>query len=251
MTKEEIARRAEGLLTAYEAVIGHRVRPPVPVEDVIERFLGLSLSYEDLDRKLGMDDVLGATYVDRKGISINERLLEDRNEGRMIFTCAHEVGHWILHRHLVEAAAGLNRVREAIVCRAKNARAPMEWQADYFATCLLMPGKEMNKAFSLIFPAGRVVLENERSSLGGKAVCVDPCVENWHFIADIVREGGGFTNVSKEAMIFRLEELGLVVNRTGAKLGWYPPPLTRLRRGMGGGGGPKALISGHAAPCPL
>ena len=72
MTKEEIARRAEGLLTAYEAVIGHRVRPPVPVEDVIERFLGLSLSYEDLDRKLGMDDVLGATYVDRKGISINE-----------------------------------------------------------------------------------------------------------------------------------------------------------------------------------
>ena len=53
MTKEEIARSAEGLLAGYEALMGHRVRPPVPVEDVIERFLGLSLSYEDLDRRLG------------------------------------------------------------------------------------------------------------------------------------------------------------------------------------------------------
>ena len=220
MTKEEIAGRAHGLLTRYEAAIGHSVRPPIPVEDVIERFLGLSLSYEDLDSKLGMDDVLGATYLDRKGISINEKLLRDRNEGRLIFTCAHEVGHWILHRHLVEAASALGRVRKAIVCRAKNARAPMEWQADYFSTCLLMPGEEMNKAFSLVFPAGRLVLDNERSTLGGTAVCVDPCVENWHFIADLVREGGGFTNVSKEAVIFRLEELGLVVNRTSARLGW-------------------------------
>jgi Zn-dependent peptidase ImmA (M78 family) len=220
ITKEEIAREAEGLLAGYEAVIGQSVRPPVPVEDVIERFLGLSLSYEDLDKRLGMDDVLGATYVDRKRISINEKLLGDRNEGRLTFTCAHEAGHWILHRHLVETAAGLKRVKEAIVCRAKNAREPMEWQADYFATCFLMPGMEMKKAFSLVFAGGRLVLDNVRSSFGGTAICVDPCVENWHFIADMLREGGGFTNVSKEAMIFRLEELGLVVNRTGARLGW-------------------------------
>ena len=220
MTKEEIARQADVLLAGYEAMIGQCASPPIPVEDVIERFLGLRLSYEDLDAKMGMEDVLGATYVDRKKISINEKLLQDRNEGRLVFTCAHEVGHWILHRHLVEITAGLNRFKEAIVCRAKNAREPMEWQADYFASCLLMPDQETKKAFSLVYPMGTLILDNVRSSLGGTAVCVDPCVENWHFIADMLREGGGFTNVSKEAMIFRLEELGLLVNRTGARMGW-------------------------------
>jgi Zn-dependent peptidase ImmA (M78 family) len=220
MAKEEIAWKALELLAGYEAAIGDSVSPPIPVEDVIERFLGLSLGYEDLDSKLDMDDVLGATYVAGRRISINEKLLEDRNEGRLIFTCAHEVGHWILHRHFVEKAAGLNRVKEAIVCRAGNARKPIEWQADYFATCLLMPEEEMKKACSLLFPAGRLVLDNVKSSLGGTAVCVDPCVENWHFIADMMREAGGFTNVSKEAMVFRLEELGLLVNRTCARLGW-------------------------------
>jgi hypothetical protein len=86
-------------------MIGERVAPPIPVEDVIERFLGLDLTYENLDEKLGMEDVLGATYVKSKRIAINRRLLEDRNEGRLVFTCAHEVGHWVLHRHLVEEAA--------------------------------------------------------------------------------------------------------------------------------------------------
>ena len=146
--------------------------------------------------------------------------MADRNEGRLIFTCAHEAGHWILHRHLVETAAALNRVNEAIVCRAKNAREPMEWQADYFASCFLMPDEETKKVFSQVFASEKLALDNVKSAFGGTAVCVDPCVENWHFIADMMREGGGFTNVSKEAMIFRLQELGLVVNRTGTRLGW-------------------------------
>jgi hypothetical protein len=45
----------------------------------------------------------------------------------------------------------------------------------------------------------------------------------------MVREGGGFTNVSKEAMIFRLEELGLIVNRTGTRLGWSSGGLNSYR----------------------
>jgi hypothetical protein len=220
LEKETIARQAEGLIADYEAMTGERVAPPIPVEDVIERFLGLDLTYENLDEKLGMSDVLGATYVRSKRIAINRRLLDDRNEGRLVFTCAHEVGHWVLHRHLVVEAARTPGFKEAIVCRARNAREPMEWQADYFASCLLMPVREMKEAFFMVCPSGRLVLDNVKSSLGGTAVCVDPCVKNWHFIADMVREGGGFTNVSKEAVAFRMEDLGLLINRTGARLGW-------------------------------
>mgnify|MGYP000106110723 CR=1 FL=1 len=220
MEKEAIARKAEELVTGYEALIRAPVAPPIPVEDMIERYLGLNLIYEDLSAKPGMDDVLGATYIERKRICINEKLLEDSNEGRLVFTCAHEAGHWVLHRHLARASARMNRVAEAIVCRARNARQPMEWQADYFAACLLMPASEMKQAFSEICPSGKLVVDNVRSSLGGTGVCVDPCVENWHFIADMVRERGGFTNVSKEAMIIRLQELGLVVNKTEGSMGW-------------------------------
>jgi hypothetical protein len=192
-----------------------------PVESPVINFdRQLSLSYEDLEEVLGIDDVLGATYLESRRVVINSNLVEDGNEGRLIFTCAHEAGHWVLHRHLVSKDARLGETREAVVCRASDAREPLEWQADYFAACLLMPEEETTKAFMKIFPAGRVVFENVKSALGGTALCVDPCAENWHFIADMVRGEGGFINVSKAAMIFRIEELGLVVNRTGVPPGW-------------------------------
>ena len=79
-------------------VAGYRVKPPIPVEEIIERVLGLKLLYEDLGKIFGSNDVLGATYVESGIIRINERLFEHSSEGRLVFTCAHEVGHWVLHR---------------------------------------------------------------------------------------------------------------------------------------------------------
>ena len=38
--------------------------------------------------------------------------------------------------------------------------------------------------------------------------------------AEHVSEVGGFSNVSKQAMMIRLLDLGLVVNCTGTFLGW-------------------------------
>jgi hypothetical protein len=220
LPKDSIAKSASAVLDGYEGALGHPVHPPIPVEDLIERHLGLNLRFEDLEARLDMEDVLGATFVRSKTISINERLLEDKSEARMMFTCAHEVGHWVLHRHLVEQAMRRGEPGVEIICRTRDARLPAEWQADYFASCLLMPEKEVSGAFSQVWDGKEMVLDNLRSRLGGTAVCVDPCVQNWHFIADAVREAGGFSNVSKEAMIIRLRELGLVLNKTGAPMGW-------------------------------
>jgi Zn-dependent peptidase ImmA (M78 family) len=97
---------------------------------------------------------------------------------------------------------------------------PEEWQADYFASCLLMPEQKVVGAFSQVWGGKEMVLDNVRSRLGGTSVCVDPCVENWPLIADAVRDAGRFSNVSKEAMIIRLKELGLVRNKTQAPMGW-------------------------------
>ena len=221
LSKAHISSESNRLIEGYEARTGRPVGPPVPVEDIIERHLGLTLSFDDLEAILEIEDVLGATYVGTRRISINERLFEDPGEGRLVFTCAHEVGHWILHRRYAAEAARTGRVSDAIVCRSKNAKAPAEWQADYFAACLLMPEADVRRAFDGIYGTGALVLHNLRRSIGRPAMtCIEPCAENWPFIASLVCDAGGFTNVSRQAMVIRLQDLGLLVNQTGAPLGW-------------------------------
>jgi hypothetical protein len=60
---------------------------------------------------------------------------------------------------------------------------------------------------------------NETSRLDG-IFCFDPCARNWPRIAAAVNQAGGFTNVSKQAMIIRLQDLGLVINETRSPLAW-------------------------------
>jgi len=208
------------LLEAFQTMAGYTVRPPVPVEDIIERSLGLRLLYEDLEKMFGSKDVLGATYVESKVICINERLFEHSSEGRLVFTCAHEAGHWVLHRRYVDAEGGDNSKDEAIVCRPRDAKAPIEWQADYFAACLLMPEKEIREAFQRVCGPEPFIINNVRNGVEEGARIEEPFVEQWPFIAAAMCEAGGFSNVSKQAMIIRLQDLGLLINETSTKMDW-------------------------------
>jgi hypothetical protein len=224
LSRDQIGKKAETLIRNAESTLGYTIEPPIPVEDIIERYLGLRLAYDDLEKALGMKGVLGATWVKSRLICVNEKLFERSSEGRVVFTCAHEVGHWILHRKHAAARARTSTAPGAVICRAADAREPIEWQADYFAACLLMPEEKVRGAFRRSLGMERMVLENVKSAFRGTSVCVDPCVENWHFIAAMVCEAGGFSNCSKQAMMIRLQELGLLVNPTGVQMGWSRPP---------------------------
>ena len=220
LSKEEITGKARELLIEYENATGCLPEPPIPLEDVIQTHLGLKLAYMDFEKSLGLRGVLGATYVKARLICVNRNLEQTGAEGRMAFTCAHEVGHWILHRRFVDAVGRSEGRESGILCRSADAREPIEWQADFFAACLLMPEDKVREAFRLVWNAGSLVITNRRSALGGTALCVDPCVENWPLVADMVCEAGNFRNVSKQAMIIRLQELGLVANLAGEEIGW-------------------------------
>ncbi len=219
LTKKSIAGAASGVLADYEAKTRRRVQPPIPVENIIERGLGLLLGFTDLRNKLNLDDVLGATYVQEKMICVDRSLAENRNEGRLCFTFAHETGHWVLHRTLVDQACRTGRGRGFIFCRIKDGKEPIEWQADYFASCLLMPADAVRNAFCRCYGASPLILYNVKSAYCGP-VCFDPCVETWPKIAGVVKEAGGFSNVSNQSMIIRLQDLGLVKNETQARLSW-------------------------------
>jgi len=221
ISKERIASKAMNLVNDFQAMAGYRVSPPIPVEDIIERSLGLRLLYEDLVKVFGSGDILGATYVESRLICINERLFEHSSEGRLVFTCAHEAGHWVLHRRYVDMQEERNLKDDAIVCKFSNAKEPIEWQADYFAACLLMPEKEIREAFQKVCGPKPLIINNVRSAVEKGSRCVEPFVEQWPFIAAAVCEAGGFSNVSKQAMIIRLQDLGLLINQTNTIMDWH------------------------------
>ena len=219
LPKKKIARAAAKLLDDYACVVQDVVQPPIPVENIIERGLKLRLGFIDLRTALEMDDVLGATYIKQRRICVDKSLLDGPSEGRLCFTCAHETGHWILHRKLIHHACRSDHQNGFIFCRIKDARKAIEWQADYFASCLLMPETAVRKAFRKIYGSEPLIIYSLKSSFCGP-LCFDPCVENWPLIAANVKRTGGFSNVSKQAMIIRLQELNLVKNETQARLSW-------------------------------
>ena len=82
-----------------------------------------------------------------------------------------------------------------------------------------MPREAVKSAFHKCYGSGPLTLYNIKSAFSGP-ICFDPCVENWPKIAGMVKKAGGFSNVSKQAMIIRLQDLGLIQNETRARLSW-------------------------------
>ena len=82
-----------------------------------------------------------------------------------------------------------------------------------------MPKEAVISAFYKCYGSRTLILYNVKSAFSGP-ICFDPCVENWPKIADAVKKAGSFSNVSTQAMIIRLQDLGLVKNETRARLSW-------------------------------
>lgn len=217
LSKRYIAAEAAALFEGYRRRTG-RSQPPIDVEKIIEKDLGLSLGYEDLERRLGTRGVLGAIFVDQRLILVDERLLGDGQEGRLSFTYAHEIGHWILHRDLA-AETQPRTTAFRTLCRESDADLPLEWQANYFASCLLMPEGLLRATFERLFGTASLKIFNVESAYCGP-LGFDPCVANWPMIADAAIETGSFSNVSRHAMIIRLQQLGLIENLSGVVMNW-------------------------------
>ena len=151
MPDAHIEREANHVLDAWAAGGNPRCLP-VPIDEIIELHLGLTLEFVDLCSQLGIDDVLGAIFPDRKLIKIDSSLEAPAMRGRCAFTMAHEVGHWVLHRDLITIDAQQSKLfglepGPVHVCRS-NSKPREEVQADMFAGYLLMPRAEMLSAWS-------------------------------------------------------------------------------------------------------
>ena len=223
LSRDQIERTAAKILAKAGRRLGVAIRPPVPVEAMIEQVFGIHLCVENLNERYpdlaGIDDLLGATLVGSRQILVHDELLANPgNQGRYFFTCAHELAHWVLHRDLVrETLRGAAREggRETdILCRISQTRKRGERQADQLAACLLMPEAQTRQTFCESVSDRPLVLINRESSVckRGKPLWLEPVLSHAPFFAQEVIDQGGFTNVSRTAMSVRLQELGLLVN---------------------------------------
>lgn len=152
-----------------------------PIEDIVENYCGITTDYQTFadSNILGMtafssglinikrDDEIFRYKIEKGTIIISNELAENENqEGRFLYTLAHEFGHNFYHRVLFETPDTSNQPSlfddepmetQVISCHRDNIenldlprnKDWTEWQADYFASCLLMPREAVYEFWKL------------------------------------------------------------------------------------------------------
>ena len=170
LAEEAIERDAEALLAEFAHARVVVIEPPIPIEDIMEKHLKLGIEFDDTHRLFGVPrtgidlgqgpDILGAIFFDEKRVVVDESLdpeVYPNKEGRYRFTLAHEGGgHWRLHRSLyardpAQAAQFGGSSVPSIICRSSQSEERVEWQANFYASCLLMPRNLVFRAWKRKF----------------------------------------------------------------------------------------------------
>lgn len=211
LTEDEIERDAELLLAEYEETAGEPIKLPVPVEAITTYHLALQLGFADLHETLGIPmlreqpDILGAIWIDKEEVLIDQSLDPKKNpsmNGRYRFSVGHEIGHWRLHGSYVAKNANQASLFDApseptVICRSSQKKERIEWQADFFSSCLLMPRRRVHDEWKQ---------------------CLSHYVPLFEMRFD----------VSEAAMRIRLEKLGLLPRHPPRQQPQVPARLTRL-----------------------
>jgi hypothetical protein len=206
--QEEIERRAETLASAVsnDSSVEFNVRTAC---DHFKANYKVDFFFdEDLGVDAGGRPILGKIGVDPRAVHATSALAPDSPRWR--FTVAHELAHLVLHRHLdIGSVLGGHFETEdgqgvEIIERNPGVLGRLEWQANTFASCMLMNRDRI----------AEMVLEHIRSqgvnNIGHGAIFLDdqPCnaIPFRQFIARLTLA----FNVSREAATYRLAQLRLL-----------------------------------------
>lgn len=180
---EAIARNA---LKKYDPSLVLSLEPKsIPIEDMIETF-GLSLEYQYI-RKNGR--ILGETvfdddyiplynieqrkyelvFMERGTIILDASLLRCRSDGRLRFTAAHELAHWLIHQELYSGSGDTAAMLKSI-SKSSDADKYIERQADALAGALLMPINQIKRSFYRVSGTDKVSVLAEQFNVSRKAM---------------------------------------------------------------------------------
>jgi Zn-dependent peptidase ImmA (M78 family) len=189
LSHDDIEKEAKHFLDTFFADLDTPHVLPIPIESIAEHYLGYDIEISD-EGVFANPLVLGGIMFDEKKIMVNAAT--ESHEGRYSFTLAHEVGHHVLHKAIFEAAHNAQ-----MVCREDANKPIEERQADHFAGALLMPENSVRQLYK--------DLKIPNRNYSGKAMKA---------VARRIMTAGEFSNVSNQAMIVRLRQLGLTKETT-------------------------------------
>ena len=226
LSKAEIESETEALLKSFEKKYGVIQTWATPVDEIIENHLGLAVEFADL----GHPAILGQLDIQHNIITINSLLdpsANPRMEGRSRFTAVHEVGHQVLHRPYVEELLNSPSLFDGekpdiILCRKEESKSPIETQADHFAASLLMPRNKVTELFCEMRGKRGSICITDLTQFARQNRCAmnylyprgstmptdDDILRQWF------REIADQFSVSKEAMVIRLKQIGLLTEHS-------------------------------------
>ncbi|MDJ0660646.1 MAG: ImmA/IrrE family metallo-endopeptidase [Crocosphaera sp.] len=182
--KKSIEKETIQILQQIENTPNYQLKFPIDASRIAE-FLGLDVVWDSIpDDEKG---VIAARILPlEKLIEINELIPELRG-GFGESTIAHEIGHWVLHidqnrvKQCLSGDTSMIKV-DPLLCRNEVNLSGIEWQAQYFASCLLMP------RFKL------------------KEICHNRNLQQWKELYTIADELG----VTISNLVHRLKDLGWI-----------------------------------------
>lgn len=222
LTRAAIEKQAAELLAEYAAKRGPVEEPPVPIDDVVELHLCLTLELKDLRKRYKVGDVHGAIWLRERRVEVDKSLdpyLFPAKAGRYRFTLAHEAGHWQLHRHVLldQESTVEDGAEPDYVCQTSS-KHRVEWQANYFAAALLMPRSMVTRAWLETFgnmqPISPADLAHKRQEIWEELRHTWPGNAS-ELTTDMILEYAARPlaktfQVSPEAMRIRLEDMKLL-----------------------------------------
>ena len=151
--KQSIERRAHDILARMQTQPNFAPRWPFE-SSVVADFLDLGVVWDEIPAD-EEGEIAARILPAERTVEINEKILE-KPQGFIESTIAHEIGHWVLHINQDEVDGEVKQLElqlgeygkkpanseEPFVCRGSaydSKIASIEWQAQYFASCLLMP----------------------------------------------------------------------------------------------------------------
>jgi len=205
LTMESIDNSVVNLLNRFGINFTAVNAPPaVPVDEICEQFLKLDIVPGDLSRDFpekDFGDAIGALDIAERTVYLDSN--ENLPPNRYRFTVAHEIGHYELHRPLLQKNASQGDlfspriIETTIVCRRSNQYDRAEWQANQFAGALLMT-KPRLVPFIMQFKK-RYKIED----------IIDPFLHQSN-LNQLLGEISYHFKVSRQAALIRLENLTIV-----------------------------------------
>lgn len=156
-------------------------------------------------------DELGCIDSESKVIKVSHLLYSTR---RYKFVLAHEIGHCILHDGLVIKDEVLYTMSDSEynfrtdIYILKNDKTWIEWQANYFATCLTMPK---------YYIIARLFYYQQTFGLREGKLYIDDDITNIKSFAKILDLLSFHFELSKSSIINRVKELDMFINKSRLK----------------------------------